>query len=567
MGPAEQHPGRTFPTSQLVQVSAIGGGPLLACLLALLLTPEPQQRGLSLGIALAGLGILVAVHIVSAELAANRLPGQVAERTSTPSVVLFSYSIVLTLASISIAPKSPLSPALNGISREIAPFLLAILLSSLLLAMRALIRRTNAAGSAWAFARTLGPLYRSHGRRMSRIRAQAVENGLQAERLTYTSSVPTLSRTRLSVHIQSPGRGFVLLRKHNVEKLGKRGAFRDGRLQLEVQSSLGTITNPKSEIGALVPAPNYEPTRSDLRVSRRCFHISKVDFADDMMEAASQLIGMIRIAAKQGDEATAHRIGAALFRLVSEHAIGVSMGDPSLLKEDLVPVSPFYRAVVKSLVTSLAESITPTEASVFIQLLIEAVGVGSSQDAVGIMVVSLLMDEVIGGRWDLKCQDVLRESAYRAISEYDRPCTFVIRDAFDSGSRGDTNLYEWTEAAGSVCLHSVWNNYWLMDEAWSWFWGLTRRRSQESAMNVSLRTGAAGLLSGNVSISVTVAFDISERLKDPQALGTLFNNPRYFAREQALSDLYGRYLGEDAEAALRAYGRFAEAILLNTKLA
>lgn len=75
----------------------------------------------------------------------------------------------------------------------------------------------------------------------------------------------------------------------------------------------------------------------------------------------------------------------------------------------------------------------------------------------------------------------------------------------------------------------------------------------------ALRIGGAAILSGNYSLAIRVANEVSQETP-VDGLEEWVRQQSIAAREQAVSHMFGRYLGSDAEASLREFVRFATVI-------
>ncbi|MGH8950408.1 MAG: hypothetical protein ACRDX9_03190, partial [Acidimicrobiia bacterium] len=117
------------------------------------------------------------------------------------------------------------------------------------------------------------------------------------------------------------------------------------------------------------------------------------------------------------------------------------------------------------------------------------------------------------------------------------------------------------EAASRLVAAAVWKDYFQAHEALGWYWQAVKGcddREEERLLG-ALRIGAVALLAGTVSLAIEVVLDVRD-VVNPAELESWVRRRPVAAREQVISEMYGRYLGTDAEAALADFAGFAAVV-------
>lgn len=518
------------------------------------------------GPALTSLGVLVAVHIVAAEMSANRLPGQIASHTSFSPSVVTAYSAAIGLVAVAAAASLRRNEVVYSVANVASTLLLVLLAGAVVVGMRALIRRTSPASAVRAFERSRLFRYWRFGQRIGRVQLASLACRGRISTMTHVQLVHTLSRTTHVVPLVANKRRVLLPSAARLERLGKRAAFAAGQVSLEVPSTLGTIIGRGEIVGALVPARDYIPLKRDIVACKSALHSGeRTEVSDELSEAASQIVSMMAETARQGDDASAQRISEALVSLSRAHLAGISWSRRawSPQRDEVLPVSTFIRTAVTVEAAALSASQSSTEREILTSNLQGLVGLGEPEDGAAVLIATRLVQGIKkGGRIAGSAREVLRECGARAIQDGDSFGIQTVRDGMETGKKTGADEWQWTEAAGSLVIAAVWTNYWRMQELWSWFWQLHRpaQPKRGAAALVGLRTAGVGLLSGNVSIAGEVSVSLSEFKYDFDDLATWIGDMEMGRREQALSDLYGRYLGDDAHEAMMEAARFVKSL-------
>ena len=163
---------RSALTAAAPQLAAVTAGPMVAGAAWLLSATLPSRPSITVSAteAFAALALLVAVHVVAAELAADRLRGIVARYTSTPKPLLAGESMAVVLLCVT----GSRLPHDDRTRRWIAAALVAGLVLALLGALYRLVARTDPVAAVRAFSRARRGAARRAGRELGKIHRDAV---------------------------------------------------------------------------------------------------------------------------------------------------------------------------------------------------------------------------------------------------------------------------------------------------------------------------------------------------------------------------------------------------------
>jgi hypothetical protein len=109
--------------------------------------------------------------------------------------------------------------------------------------------------------------------------------------------------------------------------------------------------------------------------------------------------------------------------------------------------------------------------------------------------------------------------------------------------------------ASCVVASATQIDYFIAPILWLWLWEKVPAGAEREA--AAYRVGAAALIAGNASIATAVALDLKKVGSNFAAWEQRVRNRGFASSEQLTSDLSGRYLGDDAEAALALFAAFA----------
>ena len=515
------------------------------------------------------LGVLIAVQLLSSELAAQRLPGVIARRTSAPSALHLSYSLALTsLLAQAVLGSSGMLSTIESIGSEESTLLSLIVIAVLLaFSMRALLRRSDPAYAAERYASDHASLFERAGIAMGSVqvdsyRARALISSLSYARLDSSPSV----RERRSI-LPASRSGLRGTRTGRLKRLANARRWKSNALTLVVLGFPGTTVTAGDELGSVVPVAGGEVRPADYRRARRTLRVVRSSRIDEAAEAAAALVEMVARRSASGDSVGARRISAALRAVTVSHLEGLRRARIGLSLDHMaeegpqLPVVQTLRVAIESLIDNIVSASAPANVEVLAGTIKRLVRASKKDDYVAALVAShaarMLTKE------EITATDILLVCGERALDLGEVDALAAVQQSLENAlpeDSGSTRKYV-LEAASQLAAAAVWNDYFRAQPVWQWYWSKTDSCADRVSMRLfgALRIGAAARLAGNYSVAIEVAL----ALRDVAELGevaALIDQRGGAAREQVISQMFGGYLGDDAEASLREYVRFVEVV-------
>jgi hypothetical protein len=496
-------------------------------------------------------GVLVTVHVVAAELSANRLPGILARHTSFPPSLWFSYgaafTLLLSVGVSKVRPSTPVSWSTN--------ILAGLLVMSVFLVITALLRRTDPATAAQDFVDVRRHFSRQAGRYFGRIRRDAEVLRDLAAGLSFVRLVIAPAKTERRAVIAASDRGFFVPAAGKLKALARSDLWNSGRLTLSIAANLGTIVNGREEIGAVVPDYETAIPRRELRRAARVLHVRPIRGVEQVGEAATSLVEMLDELSSHGNMGGAERVGESLLALLQDHLLAVrhenGRGDGS--REQISPVVPALRACVRALMSSLAHTRSRSQEALLTEIIGKILQLGTRGEDVPVMVVADFNELASAPTAASKEEPLIRDVSLRSLETSDQGGLLLVQKAIEDRLRDAAGGFRPTavQIAAELCSNAVWLDYRLAPNCWRWYWRITNDQQAGGGRVLgAVRVGAAGLLSGTISIATDVAMRLRELNVNFGQIRTLLSDPAIIAREQAISDLGGGYLGTSAGDAL-----------------
>lgn len=532
---------------RLVVVLAL---PASAALLALLIDPVlidlPDDVKISGTGALTALGILIAVHVLSAELAANRLAGPIARVTSFPVPLQAGY-----IAGLALLLRSLLSPPHSELATYSAAALglIAALIVLVFISLLTLLRRTDPVQAVAAFAaRRRGSVLRA-GWKLGRLQRRALAGReLLAGYPFFKSRLSTpLGEQRAPITVHHSGYLYLSLRR--LRRLARTELWRTERARLILVKPLGIEISRGEEAISLVPAADARLEPRDLRRVRRLTHVHRGNSIDAVGEYVGVLIGIAAAQAEAGNQGGAGRIRDATLKLLEVHLDAMRASrDRGSDRGETVGMAAVLRV---SAVQALRLLSGPLDANTreiltgFLQRLLE---ITDRADGFSTALASQL------GRSGAQLEDTLTaqllwDCAVQTLRVDDDFGLQQIREQVErlGGSA------EWAVDLGGriVQLAAI---TWPSEAERLWEWHIQRVAKETIFPLTAVRVGASALRVGNASLALTVALAL--RGQDAAKWREFFDDHSTADRETVRDDLYGSMLGPDAQFALLEFVDF-----------
>jgi hypothetical protein len=149
-----------------------------------------------------------------------------------------------------------------------------------------------------------------------------------------------------------------------------------------------------------------------------------------------------------------------------------------------------------------------------------------------------------------------------ALDTHDRDgFASILRVLRETVIEGEKTRLHVLDAASRLAAESIWKDYFQSHPTWEWYWEMAPKDDDTEPLTVlgAIRVGAVALMAGNISLAIRVANDLRDFVATA-GLEEWVSHPVVTAKEQVVSEMHGRFLGNDAEVSLREFARFAAAI-------
>ena len=511
------------------------------------------------GVALGALALLLATHVVSAQLAAERLPGSLARFSSQPRGVVSGYSAGFAMVTASlIAIRAPDNP----LWLQIATIELAAFALSLLATLIALVRRTDSTTAAVGFARDQKLRFQTSGERMGAIQAASLLAQKELESLPwvrYGGSDPLSQRRE---PLRASKQGFTELRLDRLRALGERPPWRRRDFILHVGGGLGTLVHRDQELASIIPGREVRLSSSERNRAVGIFRIRSELAVEESAESLAALTKLVGDLTAEGNPGGAQRVSDALIGLLSEHlgACHSARGEtPEDEADEIFPVNLALQMVLTAAVRGVGDAKTGAERRALGKIAARALALSSAGDSGVTMALGALPRP--GGR-ELNSEelDVIWEAGARALHFKGRAGTSHVNSVIEKWMNTDqTGPSALIEIASRLTMLHLWVNQLSADARWEWFWDKTQPSAEIEERRIGvIRIGAAALLAGCASVAIRVALAI--RGEDLDVLRSHIKHRGVSAWESFLSEQYGYLLGTDPEEAIVDFLGFAQRV-------
>lgn len=535
-------------------------GPLLAALVfvvgKLLAVDLPSGLIVNPGVALGALALLLATHVVSAQLAAERLPGSLARFSSQPRGVVAGYSTGFAMVAASLVS---VRASHDELWLQIATVELAAFALSLLATLVALVRRTDPTTAAVGFARDQKHRFQSSGERMGSIQGASVEAQKVIESLPWARRGGSDPLNQRREPLRAARQGFTEIRISRLRALGEAEPWRRRDLVLHVGGALGTLVHRDQELGSILPGREVQLAIEDRERALGVFRVRSELAVEESAEALAALTRLAGDLAAEGNPGGANRVGDSLIGLLGEHlaACHAARGQaPEDDQDEVFPVNLALQMVLTAAVQGIGEADTSLGRRTLATIATRAMGLSWAGDGGVAMALAALP-----GPTDRELHpeefELIWEAGARALRIADR----------GSGHYVDTVLARWighadtattaTEVASRLAILHIWIDQHSAGARWKWFEAETEALATESVRRVAVaRIGAAALLAGCSSVAMRVA--LSLRNENLDQLRTHLHERAVSAWESFINGQYGFLLGADPEQAMVDFLDFAE---------
>lgn len=556
--PLRRHTRLTWAASHLLPVLL---GPLIGfsvfALSKLHFLHLPSGLIISAGAALGALALLIAAHVVSAQLAAERLPGSLARFSSQPRGVIAGYSCGFSLVAVAlVAARAPNNPLWLQIA-TVELFTFAIALIATLIA---LVRRTDSTEAAVGFAADQALRFQSAGERMGVIQKKSVAAQEQLESLPWARFGGSDPLNERNEPLRAKTHGFTELNLERLRALDSRPPWHSRDLILHVGGGIGTLVHRDQQIAAVIPARKVAFSPAEHRHADRAFSVSSERSIEESAESLAALTRLAGDLAAEGNPGGANRVTDALIGLLADHlgACHRSRGETAEAELDQIfPVNLALRSVLLGAVRGIGEAESATERTTFSVIVARALALSKAGDGAVTIAVNALPGPQ---RAPLNSDErnVLWEAGAHAIRlEVNTASGFVDSDLARRIDAQAETADPLIEIAARLTMLNIWVDQHSADKRWAWFSNTTAKAASSEARRLGvIRIGAVALLAGCWSVAIRVA--LAMRGENIASLRTHLKNRSVSAWESFLSDQYGHLLGSDPEQAMVDFLDFSD---------
>ncbi len=537
------------PAAWLLGVPAFGAGLALA---VNAIWGIHRHVTLDIGTIVAVAAVLVAIHVVASELAADRLPGLVARATSVPLPLWGGYGCVLALYGLAVWQPDRHDTHTRGV---LAIGVIGALAVSLALSLRQLLSRTDNTVAGRIFAS--GEVRRSvrSGRAVGRMNKAVLAARSDTAALMWVR--PTMSAP-LSVRraeITSAREGYLVLRPRILRQLDRGQWWREGA-RLWLSGVLGALVHPGDEVASIVPTREELLSERTLSDANKLFSVRKLAGAERTGEAIGALMELTSHLAEAGNEAGASRIARRAVDVLHAHLRALESARGPLPTGDVGAPVAVARSAALGLSRALARAEHPASREVLSGLAQRALpGCTRGDSFIAVLIAQLGTFGEREGDPGL-AQNLMWDCRRRSVELGDR---VIMRLWWESVSRLARNGEREAvlEMAGRVVQYASVVDSPGTEQAWSRLLSYLDLADTQHQLIV-IRVGASALLVGNVSTALLVASNLPESAWT--GAEQAYEQPAMLDYEAASDQMYGHLLGAQADVALTDFVRLGKAV-------
>lgn len=510
----------------------------------------PAALRMSGGAGLGSFALLVAVHLFSAEIAANRLPGPIARATSVPLPLVGCYLLAGCALVLGQVSSRAIDPATVS---AVTYGLLAGFAVAFSIALLQLLARTDSTAAAAAFVRRRRARVRAGGRALGELHRHAIAARKLVATMPWLKATLSAPMAERRARIDAPHDGYLMISKRRLSGLATDDWWNRSAGRLWLSAPVGTRVDRGQEIAALASGDTREIRTSRQRQIRRVMSVRPQDGAEEAAESVAVLIDLMARLGASGNEAGGFRVADETVRLLEAHLDGVRAGrGRHQLGEDHGNAIPALRTAAYAVAEAMTLSQHPFAREVlqrFTQRLLPHVG---EEDGFCQVLLGEL-DKVATAQpstanlllWDLGTRVVETMSPLLAFS-WQSALAHLAADAeqhhgvIQIGGR----VVSFASYVDGATAHRLYRT--LFEKA---------DMTVSEDFLVLLRIGASALRAGSLSLATRVALDCRPIPLDPWVMWAATSDA--IAIEETRNELYGLTLGPDVQLVLQRFIAFA----------
>lgn len=528
--------------------------PIVAAVLALLArhaSTTLASAGIGPAVVIGALAVLAAVHVLSVQLAAQRLPGPIAAATVAPPIVVSAYITAVLMLVMSILGEE--DPPPSWAPSLVASGLLVVFVGLVVGATMLSLRTTGAAAASEAVGRRRTAQARRTGARAGDLHRTA---GRMQQVVDAYPSLRRFPSPRSATHrypIKAASSGYLDIDLRGLQRLAERPRLVAGDVHIDLLVAPGVPVTPGQEIASAIPVGATTLEGGDLRAAERTFKVRSERKLERFAELCVSLCSQIPVLVDAGDPGGGRRVLHVLLDLLRVH-----LDRDARVRGEFtgpLPLSPALTQVIDKALAELAHAPT-REQELLGRLFTEIFEFARKDDGV----ITMSAGRLAAQATTLTDFGVLCDAGIRAILLESSQELALLQHSLSRITGGTTEAARYAnEAAGRLVAFCAAVNPRLSRAAWTRWWKAAARTPEHDRVQIALRIGAAALPVANLSLAVEVALAISDQ--DLDTLTEELHEPARSSFERFLSEGYGRLLGVDAEQRLIDFIEFARSVL------
>jgi len=500
-------------------------------------------------VAVGALAVLAAVHVLAVQLAATTLPSVVAASVVAPPWIVTGYGLGMTMLILTLLARADPQPAWHPAT--VAALLLVVFMATVIAGTVSALRATGRAPAAEAAARRGRALAIRSGREFDQMRQQGVDLDAVVESTPYLRSDISPDETAPRQALDAERAGYFTVKVGRLDRLGDQPAWRDGELHLDVFARPGRELSRGEEFAAIVPASRAAVTAVELQRASAAFSIERHEDLGRFTELCAALAEQaVRLG--DGDLSSARRLMDSTVTLLRLH-LHEAGGEQAAGN----PATPALFAVVNQLLAPVRASGPEEVTQLCIDWIKDLLRNAGESDPVILLIGTRVLPRESP---TLDQLSLLYAAAQRAIAFSSHGDVELIQRTIHRLVAGsDESARYANETAGRIVQYAAAADPLYSRRAWTrWLESTTAAPAADRIM-ITARIGAAAWRVGNLSLAAEAALSL-DQTTNFQDLRDRVHQRETAGRENLISRLYGRPLGQDAEQRLDEWITAAEAI-------
>jgi hypothetical protein len=489
------------------------------------------------------------VHVLAVQLAATTLPGVVAASVVAPPLIVGAYGLGITMLVLTLVARADPEPAWHPAT--VAAIVLVIFMISVVAGTVSALSATGRARAAEAAARRGRALAIRSGRTFDRMRRHSIELDTAVSSKPYLRLHMSADETAPRQALKAERAGYFAVQVARLEELVDQAAWRDGELHLDVFARPGRELSRGEEYAAIVPAARAVVSGTELRRASVAFAVERHEDLERFTELSAALADQVVRLARDGDLSSARGLMDSTQTLLRLH-----LHEAGAEETQGNPASPALTAVVNRLLATVATADSEETRELCIGWVHELLRSAGKSDPVILLIHARAVPD---GPPSLSQLSLLYAAAQRAIAlSSDGDVSILQRTLHGLVTGSDTAARYANETAGRVVQYSAAADPLHSRRAWSRWLEHTTAAPPTDRVMITARIGAAAWRVGNLSLAAETALSL-EPGTDLKRLRERVHDRETADRENAISRLFGRPLGHDAEQRLDDWITAAEA--------